>query len=47
MLMNFDEENKISPRMTFYFDNNGEFKKSRIEQADLGQYDFEAIVPFT
>lgn len=42
----FDSTNEISPKLYFYFDQNKVFKKARIEQINIGSYDFEALIPF-
>ena len=42
----FDATNEISPKLYFYFDQNKKFKRARIEQINIGSYDFEALIPF-
>ena len=42
----FDESNKGAPRFHFYFDKDLLFKKASIYQADVGSFDFVAVVPF-
>jgi hypothetical protein len=42
----FDESNELSPRFYFFFDKDLKFIKSRIEQIDIGGFDFSALIPF-
>ena len=42
----FDDTNEISPKFYFLFDDKKQFKKARIEQINIGSYDFEATIPF-
>ena len=42
----FDEGNEISPKLFFFFDNDNTFIKARIEQIDIGGYNFDAGIPF-
>lgn len=42
----FDDKNTLSPRFFFLFDENLVFKKARIEQVDVGHFDFTALIPF-
>jgi len=42
----FDETNETSPRLYFLFDKNNTFIKARIEQIEVGSYDFVALIPF-
>lgn len=42
----FDETNELSPRLYFLFDKNNTFQKCRIEQIDVGSYEFIALIPF-
>ena len=41
----FDESNSGAPRFHFYFDQDLVFKKASIFQADVGSFDFVAVVP--
>lgn len=41
----FDDTNEISPKLYFFFDQNNLLKKARIEQINIGSYDFEALIP--
>ena len=43
----FDENSASAPRFHFYFDQDLQLKKASIFQADVGSFDFVAIVPFT
>jgi len=42
----FDDTNEISPKLYFYFDGNNVLKRARIEQINIGAYDFDALIPF-
>ena len=42
----FDETNELSPKLFFLFDDNKQFKRARIEQINIGSYDFHALIPF-
>lgn len=43
---NFDDTNELSPKLFLLFDDDKQFKKSRIEQINIGSYDFHALIPF-
>ena len=40
------ETNELSPKLYFLFDKELQFKKARIEQINIGHYDFEVLIPF-
>lgn len=40
------EESHFTPRFYFYFDSDLVFKKARVEQLDIGNFDFTAVIPF-
>ena len=42
----FDDSNEISPNFFFLFDQKNIFRKARFTQKDIGNYDFEAVMPF-
>lgn len=39
------QENVISPKFYFLFDQNNVFTKSRVYHESVGEYDFEALLP--
>lgn len=41
----FDSSNSMSPRFYFYFDQDLVFVKARIEQIDIGSFDFSSTMP--
>lgn len=42
----FDDTNELSPKLYFLFDKDKLLKKARIEQMNIGSYEFDAIIPF-
>jgi len=39
------DESETAPKFFFLFDDNNEFTRSRLVQKDVGQFDFDAVLP--